>query len=226
MANISIKPMKGIIPGHEHLFVVNPRTGRNIKVGGKTWKMLVSNGILESKGLERNEYADISDPNKRMPLYEADTEQHAEIAKQMIKEDPEIAKKVGITKGTHIKKIGKKLIKVSQKTSPTDMAEYTAKCASKMLNREMETLVDDYEKRIYSDSEDFLEDIDTDELDSLNQMNQKEIEDFEEKLKRLILEEMIKSSQKNKTDIDNNNNRYSGTDFELEPVDVEDYSTE
>lgn len=181
------------------MYVKNPGTGRNIKIGGKVWKMLISNGILENKGLERNEYADIVDPGKRMPLYEAKTEEQAEIAEKMIKEDPKIAKSVGITKGTYIKKIGKKLVKVSKKTSPTDMAEYTAVCASKMLDREMESLAEEYEEQILGNDE----------------LAEEEVENFQQKLKRLILEEMLKSAQKNKIEIEGG---YTGTDYELETV--------
>lgn len=179
------------------VFIINPRTSRDILVGGKTWRMLVANGILEDKGLKRNEYSDITNNRKRPALYEADTEEKAAIAKQMIQNDPKIAEKIGITKGTVVKKIGKKLIKASTQASATDMANYTAKCAARMMNREMESLSQQYEQDIIDD---------------------KDPEDLEEKLKQLILQEMLASVEKNKILIDEMNNP-TQTDFEIEEED-------
>ena len=51
--------------------ILNPKTQRLIKVGGKVWRQLVNEGILEKQALEHE-------------LYKADSKEEAVIAKKML----------------------------------------------------------------------------------------------------------------------------------------------
>lgn len=156
-------------------FVLNPRSGRMIKCGGKIWRILVKEGILANDPMA---------PGK--PLFEGKTIEEAKAKKA------ELMKQVRITgKEDQLDPImrklrpnhfparrGKKIVEVVKTPKQEEIAEYTAQCASRTLHKHIDSLSE------------HLEDI-YDQYDESDGIDNDTLKDFEDKLKNLILEEMM-----------------------------------
>jgi hypothetical protein len=137
-------------------FVLNPDTNRMVKVGGKKWRELVKKGMVDNMAIQRvdeNQLQEVLDNNQ------------ANASDKILKKKPKIGMKTSRTRGG----------KTSEWTAAPhqeDMADYTAKAASRTLHKHMETLSEQLHDAYENDSDE-------------------ELGDFEFKLKNLILQEMV-----------------------------------
>ena len=146
-------------------FVLNPTTSRMVKIGGKKWRQLIREGIVENLPVQT------VDKNQ---VWEAKDSNEAKVVKDIM-----TRKKIGIKKGEHLMAKGNKVISCINYPKQEDMADFTARVASRTIHKHMD--------RLSSDLEDAYENGDDDELG-----------DFECKLKNLILQEMVSSTLKEK----------------------------
>lgn len=137
-------------------FVLNPETNRYVKVGSKKFRELVRHNILENVPTE-----------KPKPIHEAkNNEEAAEYVTKLNKN------KIGMKKNTSARRRGNKVYEWSNTLHQEDIAEYTAKAASRTLHKNMDSLAEKLEDAYENNSDD-------------------ELGDFEHNLKNLILQEMI-----------------------------------
>jgi len=159
--------------------VLNPKTNRMIKVGGKPWRQLVRQGMLPNNPTVINpDGSKIPNVKQREDnlLYEADSVDSANQAREEIMAESERKKAVNkLAPNQHPARKGKKIVKVTNAPKHVDLAKYTAQCASRTLHKHINDLSDQLEYA-YSNSSD---------LDAT------QLKEFEESLKELILQEMI-----------------------------------
>ena len=136
--------------------VLNPKTNRMIKIGGKPWRKLVREGMLpntatDSPVLDRSS---TTEPSNNV-IFEAETPEQAGAAKEEIlteKVKNELkAKTQKLTKEEHPRRKGKKIVKVVTAPKHEDLAKYTAQCASRTLHKHINDLTDQLESEFYQD---------------------------------------------------------------------------
>ncbi len=147
--------------------ILSPKTNRMIKVGGKSWRDLVSQGLLENQPIDMNSPNVLkSDIIKRKPLKERDARDNY------------------YTRGKNTKdkdgNVVKKNIQVRRGKKQEDIAGYTAKCASRTIHKHIDVLSQKLEDA-YAD-DDFSND---------------SLSEFETQVKNLILEEMLTGEASN-----------------------------
>ncbi len=183
-------------------YVLNPNSNRMIKIGGKPWRKLVREGMLEDS---ENIY---NAPAKNV-LFEADTPEQANVAKEEIlteqaKENLR-QKTQEMTEQEHPRIVkntqGKKIIKVTTAPKHEDLAKYTAQCASRTLHKHINDLTDQLEYA-YANS---------------NELDASQLSEFEDNLKELILQEMISGGANTAPNITTRKKKViNETDYELE----------
>ena len=197
--------------------VLNPKTNRMIKIGGKPWRKLVREGMLPDTptrldGVESNNV-----------LFEAKSPEQADAAKEeILTEQAKIALKAEkllrtseqekqtlklktaaqeMTKEEHPRRKGKKIVKVVTAPKHEDLAKYTAQCASRTLHKHINDLTDQLEYA-YANS---------------NELDASQLSEFENSLKELILQEMISGEANKAPDIKTMKKKVKDeTDYELD----------
>ncbi len=152
-------------------YVLNPRTNRMIRVGGKPWRSLVKDGIIANDPIA---------PGK--PLFVGSTIEEAKAKKAELMEQVDISpsNKQDVIPTRKLRpnhfpaRRGKKVVEVAKTPRQEEIAQYTAQCASRTLHKHIDALSDNLEDA-YDDAE----------------LDPSALRDFEENLKNLILEEMI-----------------------------------
>lgn len=148
-------------------FVLNPQTSRMVKVGGKKWRELIKQGMIENS------------PVKTLPatvLHEAKDENEAKVIKNILsRPEEEITKKIGMKKNTYAVRRGNKVLEFRNRPRQEEIANFTAESASRTIHKHMDQLSGDLE-------------------DAYENGDDEELGDFEHKLKELILQEMVSSN--------------------------------
>jgi hypothetical protein len=97
--------------------VINPKSGRKILIGSKTWKQLVNEKIIENNTtIEDN------------TLYESDKKSNLSVAKDIFSQ-----KNLGNNKRAIIS--GNKVIKVNNKTTSAELSKHSAKSSAKVFSK-------------------------------------------------------------------------------------------
>ena len=156
-------------------FVLNPKTNRMIKVGGKPWRSLVKEGIIANDPIA---------PGK--PLFVGSTIEEAKKKKAEMMEDvvnkrsTELKKPdTRILRPNHFPaRRGRKIVEVAKTPRQEEIAEYTAQCASRTLHKHIDSLSDTLEDAY-------------DQCDGSDGIDDACLKEFENNLKNLILEEML-----------------------------------
>ncbi len=151
-------------------FVLNPETNRMIKIGTKKWRELIRRGMIDNGPIDK--------PRSKDPvlLHEGKSEDEAKTVRNAFNKT-----KIGMKKNTTARRKGNNVYEWSKTPHQEDIAEYTAKAASRTLHKNMDSLSSQLEEAYDNDSDD-------------------ELGDFEYKLKNLILQEMISPDVKKKPD--------------------------
>lgn len=123
----------------EMSYILNPKTNRMIKVGGKPWRDLVKQGLVPYDDSVR----DHSEMEAKKPLREKDAR-------------PAARKKY------------------KKRATQNEIANYTAQCASRTLHKHIDALSSRLEN-VYQQGD----------------PDEKELSEFEDNLKNLIMEEML-----------------------------------
>ncbi len=210
--------------------VLNPKTNRMIKIGGKPWRKLVREGMLPNTPTDFSGQKRSIDTTGEIKqslisnniLYEAETPQQADQAKEEIlteqaKQTLKLqAQELG--QNQHPRRKGKKIVKVVTAPKHEDLAKYTAQCASRTLHKHINDLSDQLEYA-YANS---------------NELDASQLSEFENSLKELILQEMISGEANKAPDIKTMKKKvnskfdqnYAETDYELDSQfgDTEEYS--
>jgi hypothetical protein len=137
--------------------IINPNTQRPVKVGSRTWMKMVKDGLTEGR---------YSDPNE---LYQIEENQDNNEVESKIQE---LNKTLPYDQHS-VRGRGKykdKLVKRNKQPNPQELTQHTAKTASRIVSRNMETL-------------------------SLSNSS----DDIEKELERMILEEMMTGKPKKMT---------------------------
>lgn len=191
--------------------VLNPKTNRMIKIGGKPWRKLVREGMLPNTPTR----LDTAESNN--VLFEAKTPEQADQAKEeILTEQAKQALKVKAQKlgpQQHPRRRGKKIVKVVTAPKHEDLAKYTAQCASRTLHKHINVLTDQLEYA-YANS---------------NDLDASQLEEFENNLKELILQEMISGEANKAPNVRTMKKKVKDeTDYELESEigDDEEYYSE
>lgn len=176
-------------------FVLNPKTNRMIKIGGKPWRKLVREGMLPNDPI-----TPIGGGNNT--LYEAKNEKEAEQAREeILTEQVRTTAAQKLTKNQVPGRKGKKVVKITNPPKHEDLARYTASCASRTLHKHINDLSDQLEYA-YSES---------------NELDNSQLKEFEDNLKDLILQEMISGEVNKPPDVNTRKKRISDeTDYECE----------
>lgn len=95
--------------------VINPLTNRTVKVGGKTWRKLIRDGIIK-----KEEVSNV--------LYVAKDKEHAQFALNILKENKEIPK------NKYISKSGNKIICKSKPLSQAELSKYVSETSIQIFN--------------------------------------------------------------------------------------------
>lgn len=140
-------------------FVLNPETNRMVKVGGAKWRELVRRGMVNNLATQQIE--EYKSPNILAANQEA--------AETNILNHGAKKKKIGM-KTSRMR--GGKTYQWEATPHQEDIADYTAKAASRTLHKHMESLSEQLHDAYENDSDE-------------------ELGDFEYKLKNLILQEMV-----------------------------------
>ncbi|MCK5015602.1 MAG: hypothetical protein KAS32_00905, partial [Candidatus Peribacteraceae bacterium] len=139
------------------------------KVGGKSWRTLVKEGILANDPII---------PSK--PLFTGNTIEEAKAKKAELMGDVQISERedniepaIRKLKPNHFPaRRGKMIVEVAKTPRQEEIAGYTAQCASRTLHKHIDQLSETLE-------------------DSYDDMDDESLREFENNLKNLILEEMI-----------------------------------
>lgn len=106
---------------------INPKTGRPITVGGKTWRKLLHDNVIEG---------DIVVPANE--LFVAESKEEAKVAKKLItKQKP--APKGYINK---VDNSGKRVIQARSRLSQKQMENYMVECTTKVVMQEKDNIND------------------------------------------------------------------------------------
>lgn len=154
-------------------YILNPKSNRMIRVGGKPWRTLVKEGIIANDPIA---------PGK--PLFTGNTIEEAKAKKAELMDQVQITERkddlVFDASKTPTRKLrpnhfparrGKKVVEVAKTPRQEEIAQYTAQCASRTLHKHIDNLAESLE-----DCED---------------MDDETLKEFELNLKELILQEMI-----------------------------------
>ena len=106
--------------------IVNPRTGRGVKVGGKTWRRLVKDGLIENNYRDPKELYEIKKDD--------DVEQKKEELDKVLPRGTHSARGRGKHKG--------KIVKVRNKLKADEVSKYTAKMASLAVRNNINVLAE------------------------------------------------------------------------------------
>jgi hypothetical protein len=138
-----------------------------VKIGGKAWRSLVSEGIIANTPIRPN-------PVKSLPTVELEENEIEEPTTVTPVRIP-LKKKDARNKGYYTQNRKGKPTKIRNRSNQQDMANYTAQCASRTLHKHMDTLNEQLEEA-YRDSD---------------ELNSDQLSEFENNLKQLILQEML-----------------------------------
>jgi hypothetical protein len=185
--------------------VLNPKTNRMIKIGGKPWRRLVREGMLPSTDVSTPHLGG-TEPSNNV-LFEADSPEQADVAKEEILTEQAKRtlkeKAAELTKEEHPRRRGKKIVKVVTAPKHEDLAKYTAQCASRTLHKHINDLTDQLEYAYANSSE----------------LDASQLSEFENGLKELILQEMISGDANQAPDVKTMRKKVKDeTDYELESI--------
>ena len=96
--------------------IVNPETGRKIKVGSRIWQDLINRQILDDE------------PQEDKTLYESSNKQKLEVAKDIFK-----AQNLGRRKVARIQ--GGRVVKANKRINNEETTRHSAKSASRLFNK-------------------------------------------------------------------------------------------
>lgn len=155
-------------------YVLNPKSNRMIRVGGKPWRSLVKEGIIANNAI---------DESIIKPLFTGNTIEEAKAKKAELMGQVQITKRKDMPtrklRPDHFpSRRGKKIVEVAKTPRQEEIAQYTAQCASRTLHKHIDQLSDSLENAY-------------DQCDESDGMDDNVLKEFEENLKHLILEEMI-----------------------------------
>ena len=97
--------------------ILNPKTQRLIKVGGKVWRKLVNEGILQRQAQEHE-------------IYQSETKEEALVAKKILKKnnrDP--------TRSVKLARNGKTVIKAKKRLSQKQISQDMSKASTRVISR-------------------------------------------------------------------------------------------
>lgn len=150
----------------ENSFILNPESNRMVKVGGKKWRELVKKGMLDDQTPTRL-YSSI--------LHEGKDENEAIAVRNILdRTSEEGRKKIGMKKNRYPVRRGNNIYEFRNRPRQEEIADFTAKSASRTIHKHMDTLSTQLEE-------------------AYNNGDDEELGDFEYRLKNLILQEMLSS---------------------------------
>ena len=94
-------------------YIINPKSGRTIRVGSKTWKQLVSDQLIEG---------DIT------PIYESTDKEELKVAKKILKRQSLGPRKMHIIAGN-------KIIEVNKRITSSEMTNHAVKSAGAVFKK-------------------------------------------------------------------------------------------
>ncbi len=143
-------------------YVLNPKSNRMVRVGGKPWRVLVKQGL-----------ADYIPPKERWNA-EANT-----VAEFDSPEDAKVAQKHYRAKAkSHTKRKASKVVRVQTAPKQEEVAQFAAKCATRTVHKNMVVLEQKLDS-IYDNADG-------------GAPSEEDLQAFEDELRDLILADMIK----------------------------------
>lgn len=154
--------------------ILNPKTGRMIKIGGKPWRALVKEGLLPN---------DPMNPATATPkeIYAGKDEKDAIAVQDELKTSAVATKPKGkprrsLRPKTHTQRRGNKIIEVKNQPKQEEIADFIARSASRTVHKNLPELTKKLEEAYDEDDDEFSEEM---------------LKDFEENLRVLIHQEVI-----------------------------------
>lgn len=190
-------------------YILNPKTNRMIKVGGKPWRTLVKEGLIANDPITPQAVETFPTRNE---IYESELlekktlmEEKKESGKKrsLRQKDARVKKPVQTSsvkplKGHYVQKRTvkgvKKSVQVKKGGRQEDIADYTAQCASRTLHKHIDVLSQQLQDAYEESGE-------------VGDLNNETLSYFENNLKNLILEEMLTGEAKKEP------NRYMNTNL-------------
>ncbi len=146
--------------------IMNPETGRMVKIGGKPWRALVKKGLIPNDPITPA----AATPNE---IYEGVDEDDAKQMQSTLKTKGKPRRT--LAKNTHTQRRGKKLIQVANQPKQEDIASYYAQSASRTVHKNMPALTKELEEA----------------YDENDELSEEALKNFEAHLRELIHQEAI-----------------------------------
>lgn len=179
-------------------YVLNPKTNRMIKVGGKPWRTLVKEGLIANDPITpqavetseksydlfetQNEIYEAEVDEKRPPQISTRKDNIRNSGNQNIlplkQRDARIKVKPQPKKGHYVQKRNGRPVQIKKGGRQEDIADYTAQCASRTLHKHIDVLSQQLQDAYDASGE-------------VGDLNNETLSQFEGNLKNLILEEML-----------------------------------
>ena len=165
-------------------YILNPKSNRMVKIGGKAWRSLVREGIIANNPIQPKKEvvfptkSEIEENEIEEPYSKSSNELSTVTPIRIPLKNKDARNKTNSTSrnATYYTQNRKgKPTKIRNRPKQQDMANYTAQCASRTLHKHMDTLNEQLEEA-YRDSD---------------ELNADQLSEFENSLKELILQEML-----------------------------------
>lgn len=165
-------------------YILNPKSNRMVKIGGKAWRSLVREGIIANNPIQPKKEvvfptkSEIEENEIEEPYSKSSNELSTVTPVRIPLKNKDARNKTNSTSrnATYYTQNRKgKPTKIRNRPKQQDMANYTAQCASRTLHKHMDTLNEQLEEA-YRDSD---------------ELNADQLSEFENSLKELILQEML-----------------------------------
>ena len=162
-------------------YILNPKSNRMVKIGGKAWRSLVSEGIIANTPIEPKKEivfptkSEIEESKIEEPENQNDLNLRPVTPVRISLKHKDARVKKTQKKGYYTQNRKGKPTNIRNRSKQQDMANYTAQCASRTLHKHMDTLNEQLEEA-YRDSD---------------ELNADQLSEFENSLKQLILQEML-----------------------------------
>ena len=119
-------------------YIINPSTGRTVKVGSKVWIKLVKSNIVSGDYVDEHVIDDIEDDCSQGELDEKLTQIKAQLP-------------MGITAARGRGKYANKIVKRHKQLNIQEITKKTAKLASKIVNQDEDIDEDELEQMIFNE---------------------------------------------------------------------------
>ena len=165
-------------------YILNPKSNRMVKIGGKAGRSLVREGIIANNPIQPKKEvvfptkSEIEENEIEEPYSKSSNELSTVTPVRIPLKNKDARNKTNSTSrnATYYTQNRKgKPTKIRNRPKQQDMANYTAQCASRTLHKHMDTLNEQLEEA-YRDSD---------------ELNADQLSEFENSLKELILQEML-----------------------------------